>query len=272
MRRTAGFTLIELLVVISIIALLIALLLPALAKMQESAKNAQCLSNMSGLMQAQIAYATENDYIFPSSGEWIWGKGDLSSHPDGKRLNGSTSFQNHNNDYTTRLAPEYGTLAAYVDNFESHFCPLAYKLPAIRVKGGTPKGERVVRSYVQNWNVGPWWNSHTQFDQETYESISSAAEMVVLGEENTFATGFGPQHIMNDGAMGYTWDQFASFHNTQGNDLSSGDSAAAFADGHADWIFPQARVQGRTATEAWASDDIPNPEQKDLSLVTPFYN
>jgi len=269
--RKPAFTLIELLVVISIIALLIAILLPALSKMQESAKNAQCLSNMSGLIQAEIAYATENDYIFPSSGEWIWGKGNLNDHPSNKKLNGSSNFQNHNNDYTTRVAPEYGTIAPYVDNFESHFCPLAGKLPAIQVKGGTPKGDRVQRSYVQNWNVGPWWNQYTQFDQETYESISSAAEMLVLGEENTFSLSFGPNAIMNDGAMGYTWDQVASFHNTQGNDLASGDSAAAFADGHVDWVFPQARVQGKTATEAWASDDIPNPDQKNLSLVKPVF-
>lgn len=269
--RTA-FTLIELLVVITIIALLIAILMPALGKARESAQNAQCLSQIHGLIQAEIVYANEHDWVMPSSGEWIWGKGNLNDHPEGKLLNGSTNFQNHNNDYTTTIAPEYGTLAPYISDMNAHFCPLAPRLPVTTVKNGTAKGDAVVRSYVQNWNVGPWWNQYQWFDKMTYDEIKNPAEMVVLGEENTFQMGFGGGAWMNDGAMGYTWDHFASFHMLQRTgDLRSGFSAAAFADGSSDWVFPQARVNGVWATEAWASDDIPNPEVQNLSLVQPFY-
>ena len=70
-RRTAdrvqgrGFTLVELLVVIGIIAVLIAILLPALSKAREQANRTVCLSNMRELSMALRIYATQNKDQIP---------------------------------------------------------------------------------------------------------------------------------------------------------------------------------------------------------------
>ncbi len=63
-RKPEAFTLIELLVVISIIALLIALLLPALRAARENGRTIQCLSNQRQVAMAMVAYQADNDQAY----------------------------------------------------------------------------------------------------------------------------------------------------------------------------------------------------------------
>lgn len=69
-----GFTLIELLVVVSIVALLIALLLPTLRGARDAARSVQCLSQEKQIGIACVIYANDYERIWPSTklGDFNW--------------------------------------------------------------------------------------------------------------------------------------------------------------------------------------------------------
>ena len=71
-----GFTLIELLVVIAIIAILAAMLLPALASAKERAKRTQCVNGLRQMYLASTIYAGDSDDMFPP-----WGAVGNATHP-----------------------------------------------------------------------------------------------------------------------------------------------------------------------------------------------
>ena len=80
MKRKKGFTLIELLVVISIIAVLAAILMPALGRAREMAKSSACVSNLHNIGLTLHMYTADNRGYFPVCYKYLDGNGSSSGY------------------------------------------------------------------------------------------------------------------------------------------------------------------------------------------------
>ncbi|MBX2850642.1 MAG: type II secretion system GspH family protein [Phycisphaeraceae bacterium] len=103
MNRSRAFTLIELLVVMSIIALLTAILLPALSKARLSTQRTRCLINQKSTVVATMSYAAESKGFFP------WSVDPDTGHTPDMRKRGFKSLYNAHGGYNFVSADGSGT-------------------------------------------------------------------------------------------------------------------------------------------------------------------
>ena len=168
--RRHGFTLIELLVVISIIALLIALLLPAVKKAREAGRSIGCLSNLRQIGIGLIAYTGENNNFLPPG----WRSPVITGYP--YKISAGLEYMTYHH-----------TLAPYISGAmgEVHYDgPPVVKCPALTPAFRDGRLNPTTNSYAYNFQI-----MTGQMDQELIndklfmiDEIPKPAESIMLAD------------------------------------------------------------------------------------------
>ncbi len=245
-RLRRAFTLAELLVVIGIIAVLMAILLPSLAKAREAANRTQCMSNMRQICNGIQLYSDANRQAFPAPAV-----GDIASSPD-DWIAWQAGYDRDNPTATRDL--QDSAIKPFIGG-RSPLTAAVLTCPSDLPSAHVLKSNRFLYSYTVNWMiceprmysyppafVPMWFDGYPGGDPRARANlkrpqIHRPTEVILLIDENTLTIDDGcwaPQHNPSDAE-----NCLSNRHDLRSEksvDRSAGRGNVAFCDGHVDFI------------------------------------
>jgi len=237
--RRPAFTLIELLLVISILALLLAILIPALSRAKAKAREVACLSNLKQLQICAKLYSMDYDgFLLPN--RYVYNiSTEAPSDGFSEDMTWCAGFSTYD---TTTENIEHGLLFTYNRSTDIYRCPA--DLSRVRTKQGKILSMRRTRSYnlCQSINGYPYADkryyppSFTKENEIDDPSPAKLIHFVDVHEDSILDSHFGipPRGPTFETNPPRWWDLPTDRHSQGGN--------FSFADGHVEhwrWARPK---------------------------------
>jgi prepilin-type N-terminal cleavage/methylation domain-containing protein/prepilin-type processing-associated H-X9-DG protein len=219
--RLRGFTLIELLVVIAIIAILAAMLLPALSKAKGRALAMSCLNNTKQLQVAYEMYASDNgNNVMDNSvsgvaspGAKAWIKGNAQEY--------AADYVDH---------PKQGVLFPYNSSLGIYKCPASRAF----IKGAG-WGDAVQVAHNRSYSVSVWLGSNLGDGNPAIAALIAQKQSAIRNPSKTSVFLEENQVSIDNGAIGFNRDTQGGVWNLPSNRHNNGCNFS-FLDGHSEII------------------------------------